>query len=413
MALFNGQTISPGTLHIAQLAREAKEAEKQGKVQPEDRRTRWMRIGVEVAIAAIVLLVVYLVVNTRQNAIAQNVPIGRARFSFANTDNDRITFALNRAERPGENEHLQAWLLYEGEDGETFRDIGTLAFDASGIARLEYTDLAGSNLMEGLREIQITKEQNASPAAEGPSGEVVYSSSFPPQALAHVRNLVVSFDGGSDQASLIAGLYYYSGSYVEAAVNGDTEFNYVGMAEALENGDEATFRKRNEELINMIVGSQSDLYKDYDGDGIEDTQANEYGSLPNGDQAGYLEQTALEAQAAAEAPDTTENIREQNETLQICIQNMKEWTDQILPLALELQEMPFGPAMKPLVDELSELGLALSNGVDTNENNIVEPPAEQCGAFQAYDYGIHMADFPIFIGPDRIPPTVAPPTAEN
>lgn len=410
MALFNGQTISPGTLHIAQLAREAAEAERQGTAQPEERRTNWMRIGIEVAVAAIVLFVIYLVVNTQQNAIAQNVAIGRARFSFANTDNDRITFALNRADRPGENEHLEAWLIY---DDDTFRNAGTLTFDASGGARLVFTDLEGKNLMDGLREIQITREQNGGAISTKPAGEVVYSSIFPPRALDHVRNLVVSFEGGSDNASLIAGLFYYSGSYVEAAINGDPLFDYVGMTTAYETEDEATFRKRNEELINMIVGEQSDQYRDYDGDGNLDTQATGYGSLPNGDQAGYLDQTALEAEAAAEAPDTTSNIRLQNESLQICIQNMEDLTKQILPLALELQEMSFGPEMEPIIKELSTLGKALSNGVDTNKNGIVEPPVEQCGAFQAYDYGTNMADFPIFIGPDRLPPTAVPTPKSN
>ena len=101
-----------------------------------------------------------------------------------------------------------------------------------------------------------------------------------------------------------------------------------------------------------------------------------------------------------------------NESLQICIQNMEDMTNQILPLALELQAMSFGQEMEPIINELSTLGKALSNGVDVNKNGIVEPPAEQCGAFQAYDYGTNMADFPIFIGPDRLPPTPVS-TSEN
>jgi hypothetical protein len=162
----------------------------------------------------------------------------------------------------------------------------------------------------------------------------------------------------------------------------------------------------------MIVGEKSDQYLDYDGDGVEDTQANGYGSLPNGEQAGYLQQTALEAQAAAETPDTTANIRLQNESLQVCIQNMKDWTDQILPLALELQEMELGPEMKPIIDELSALGKALSNGADANQNGTKEAIQGECGALQAYDFGTNMADFPIFTGPNRLPPTVVP-TTEN
>ncbi len=155
----------------------------------------------------------------------------------------------------------------------------------------------------------------------------------------------------------------------------------------------------------MIVGSQSNQYLDYDKDGQIDTQANGYGSLPNGDQAGYLQETALEAQAAADAPDTTSNIRQQNQSLQICIQNMKEWTNQILPLTLKLQATSFGPEMKPTIDELSKIGKALSNGADANQNGTVDPAPGECGALQAYDYGTYMADFLIFEGLNRIPPT--------
>jgi len=416
MALFNGQTISPGTLHIAELIRQ--EAEEERKAQSETSRPNWVRRGIEIGVAAILLFVIYFAYNTRQQAIAQDVPIGRARFGFTINDFDTVTFDLNEVPRPQENEHYEVWLVYE--DG-SFRDIGALRFDANGALRAkEFRDLDGNNLLNDLREIRITREQNNSSNAThtstptvAPAGEVVYSSVFPPQTLEHVRKLDVSFEGGSDQAALIAGLYYYSGSYVEAAVNGDPASNYVGMAEALANEDEATFRKRNEEMINMIVGDQSELYQDYDGDGAVDTFANGYGSQPNGTQAGYFDQTALVAQAASEAPDTTSNIIEQNRNLQVCIQNMKEWTDQILPLALQLQEMEFGPEMQPLVDELSELGLALSKGVDANKNGQVENVEGECGAGQAYDIGRYMADFPIFIGPNRLPPTAIPPTAEN
>jgi tRNA A-37 threonylcarbamoyl transferase component Bud32 len=411
MALFNGQTISPGTLHITDLMKQEAEAERQGKAGPEGRRPNWLRMGIEIGIAAIALFLIYWFLGpNRQIAVAQDVPIGRMRFAFAENDNDTIAFSLNQATRPNDNEHYQAWLVHD--DG-TFRDVGRITFDAGGVGRLEYTDPERDNLLEGIREIQITREPN-DVSSSTPTGEVVYSSVFPPEALTHIRKLAVSFEGGSDQASLIAGLYYYSGSYVEAAINGDANTpGYIGMTEAFENGDEATFRKRNEQVINMIVGEKSELYRDYDGDGELDTEANGYGSLPNGDQAGYLQQTALEAQAAAEAPDTTSNIRQQNANLQVCIQNMSEWTDQILPLALELQEMEFGPEMEPILNELSALGKYLSEGVDADQDGDIETLAGECGAFDAYYYGIYMADFPIFIGSNRLPPTAIPSPENN
>jgi serine/threonine protein kinase len=408
LALFSGQTISPGTLHIVEMARQAAEASGQPAPPPqESRRNRWLRLGIEIlAVVALGIVILRFIGPNLTTAVDPNAPVGRARFDFSNSDNDRIILSLNRATLPGDNEQYEAWLVHD--DG-TFRDVGRITFDATKVGRLEFTDQDGKNLLDGLRQIQITKEQNKTSISTKPAGEVVYSSVFPSQALVHIRNLDVSFNGGSDKASLIAGLFYYSGSYIEAAVNGDPDYpSYIGMVTALQKGDEVSLRKRNEEVINMIVGNQSDLYEDYNGDGQFDdlvNGSNGYGSLLNGDQAGYLQGTALEAQAAVEAPDTTSNIRQQNQSLQICIKNMKGWTDQILPLALKLQQMSFGQEMKPTIDELSRLGKALSNGVDVNKNGTIDPIEGECGALQAYDYGTYMADFPIFEGPNRIPPT--------
>src|SRR6185436_6146011 len=179
----------------------------------------------------------------------------------------------------------------------------------------------------------------------------------------------------------------------------------IPLVEAYTNGDEAAVRKRTEEVINLIVGNQSDQYLDYDKDGVIDNNDGDgYGSLPNGDQPGYFQQTALSVKNAADAADSTPNIREQSGNIQICIQNMGEWTNQILPLALQMADMPFGPAMKPVIDEISALSTRLVNGVDADEDGLVEPISGECGADKAYEYGWYLADFSIFIGPDRIPP---------
>ena len=408
LAVFNGQTISPGTLHIAELARKAAEESQKNKPQPEPRRTNWQRIGVEIAIALLLMFVLFRVFSnpTSTTAIDPNAPVGRMRFSFNASDYDKINFSLaSSGTLPEDNAHYEAWLV---RDDQTVRDVGKIAFDTAGIGRLEFVDPGGKNLLDRLSQIQITKEQNGGSVTK-PTGEVVYSSVFPPQALVYIRNLGVAFRDTPDNYALIPGLYYYSGSYLNDAINGtENDPTYIPIVTAYQNGDEPTFRKRTEELVNMIVGSQSEQYLDYDKDGKVDDAADGYGSLANGEQAGYLQNTSLQAQAAADAPDSTSNIREQNGYLQICIQNMREWNNQILPLALELTQTSFtSPEMQSKIDALSKLGNDLLNGVDINNNGTVEPIEGECGAKSAYNYGIYMADFPIFTGPNRIPPTPA------
>jgi hypothetical protein len=271
---------------------------------------------------------------------------------------------------------------------------------------LVFTDNSGNNLLK-YNQLQITIEQDNA-AVTKPTGKVAYSSVFPPQALVYVRNVEVAYDKAPDNLALMQGLYYFSGSYVNTPINGDPVIDpqFVGMVKAYDNKDEATLRKDTEMVINQIVGESGDQYKDYDGDGTVDTYSSDgYGSLPNGDHPGYLQETAINVKAAADAPDSTANIREQSAALEICIQNMQGWTNQLLPLALQLNDTAFGPDMMPIIDQLSKLGNNLLNGDDANNNGLIEPIKGECGADKAYELGWYMSDFSIFIGPNRIPPS--------
>ncbi len=406
LAIFNGQTISPGTLHIAEMARLAAEADQQNNPPPPERRNNFVRIGSEITIALALMFVIFrfFISPPTSTATNPNASVGRMRFSFNTSDYDTISFSLaSGGTLPKANAHYEAWLV---KDDQTFRDVGKIAFDASGIGNLTFTDPNGKNLLDGLKQIQITTEQDGAQTSK-PRGTVVYSSVFPSQTMTYVRNLGVSFADTPQNYALIPGLYYYSGSYLHDAINGtENDPSYTPIVTAYKNGDEATFRKRDEELINMIVGSKSDKYLDYDKDGTVDDQSDGYGSLSNGDQAGYLQETSLQAQAAADAPDSTSNIRQQNGYLQICIQNMRVWTNQILPLALKLNTTPFtSPEIQSTIDELSKLGNELSNGIDVNNNGTIDPIQGECGAINAYNYGVSMADFLIYSGPNRTPPT--------
>jgi serine/threonine protein kinase len=406
LALFNGQTVSPGTLHIVELARKAAEESQQNKPQPEPRRTNWQRIGVEITIALLLMFVLFRVFSnpTTTTAIDPNAPVGRMRFVDFENVNDRVSFVIPNLPLPGDNLHYEAWLV--SDDGKTFRDVGKITADASGSGQLVYTAADGKNLLE-FGQIQISKERDGAPASK-PTGDIVYSSLFPPQTLAYARNVELSYASTPDNLALMQGLYYYGGSYINTPINGDSlnDPEFVSIVKAYElDQDEATVRKNTEMVINQIVGDQSDQYKDYNGDGTVDVYSSDgYGSLPNGDHPGYLEETAKNTKAAADAPDSTPNIREQSGNVQICIQNMKGWTDQILPLALQLNNTTFGQEMKPIIDQLSKLGNALVNGMDTNNNGQIEPIEGECGAGKAYEFGQFMLDVPLYTGPNRTPP---------
>src|SRR5215204_3524446 len=77
MALFNGQTISPGTLHIAEIARKAAEASKQGRSQPAEPVSRgrsFLRIAIEIAVVLGFGLILFQYFNN-PDRIANATPI--------------------------------------------------------------------------------------------------------------------------------------------------------------------------------------------------------------------------------------------------------------------------------------------------------------------------------------------------
>lgn len=412
IALFNGQTISPGTLHIAQLAREAAEASRQPtSPQPERNSTRWTRIGIEVAVVAILgLFILQFMLSRNSNlgatpTLDPNAPVGRLRFDDFNFFMDYGALTLINIPQPEEGTHLEVWLKGEGETSIT--DVGTVEFNATGAGRLEITEPNQQNYLLDYSQLLITLENNDASITK-PTGEIVYSSVFPPQALVHIRHVLVSYDKLPDKGPLMQNLWYYSAAYIDRSINGDqyNEDYQVGILQAYDNGDESTLRKRNEEVINSIVGSMSELYGDHDTDGVTDDPGDGYGSLANGDRLGYLQETALHTQYAADAEDSTSNIRLYSENIQVCIQNLDDWTNQLLVLALRLKETPFGPEMDPMIAEMAILGKTLLGGADFNQNGrLNENIPGECGADTAYKQAYFMADMLIFPGSNRIPPS--------
>lgn len=87
------------------------------------------------------------------------------------------------------------------------------------------------------------------------------------------------------------------------------------------------------------------------------------------------------------------------------MQNMTNWTNELLQLALELVDMPFGPQMNSNVERMADLGKWLYDGNDVNDNGQIDPIEDECGIIIAYDQAYSMADMLIYPGPNRLPPT--------
>jgi hypothetical protein len=411
LALFNGQTISPGTLHMAQLAREAALAGKLDTPRKKERSmNRWLRIGLEGLLVLVLALVIVQFFTPNRNTVTStavppdpNSPVGRVRFDDNDFYVDKADLTLTKVQQPESGKHLQAW--FKAEDG-TLRDLGQIDFAATGSGRLTVTEPDSKNFLSLFDQVMITQEQDGS-SGSGPGGTVLYSSTLPPQASVAIKKVLVSYDQLPDMGPLMQNFWWYNVNYVNRSINGDPyDENYkVGIVQAYQNKDEATLRKKIEEVINAIVGDQSGQYKDYDGDGTFDNAGDGYGSLPNGDRPGYIQAILLNSKEAADAPDSTPNIRLNGENVKICLTNVTGWTNQLLTVALQLNETPFGPDMEPLIQQMSTLGNTLLKGEDANKNGqFGEAIAGECGATDGYYYGYYMADMFLYPGQDRVPP---------
>ena len=184
------------------------------------------------------------------------------------------------------------------------------------------------------------------------------------------------------------------------------------LNKAFSEGDEKLVRLKTEEIINQIVGNaNTSQYKDWNEDGTVDDPSDGFGLLHNGDPGytdqGYIAQTISHANFAAQAVDATENIKLNSAQVVICSENMTGWTEQLLEKALQLQEMPFGPEMEPLIKEMTTLSTQIISGVDSNGNGLIEPIVGEGGADTAYEYAYFMAEMPLLPGAHRIPPPAA------
>ncbi len=421
MAIFNGQTVSPGTMHIAEMARKAAEASQRSPQTPEERRPgrSWLWIAIQIAVVLGLGFFIIQYFNNQGSTLSltpiptrnPNFPVGRLHFNDAGAILAGFTISLNNISLPEEGKHLEGWLI--SDDKAITRDAGSVTFNASSdVGQLQFTHPGGKNILADFNQIIITVEQGnveeaVRPAA--PSAEIVYSSIFPPETLAHLRELLVSDPDTPNEEALIQGVWYYSGQYIFLTINGDKDVDpeLISLVQAFEDRDEVSFRKRTEEIINLIVGEESDLYLDYDKDGVFDQYGGDgYGSLPNGDRPGYLQETANAAKSAADAVDSTSNIRTKNQSVQVCIQNMTDWTNQLLPLARQLVDMPMSsPEMETIIRRMAKLGTSMLDGDDANNNQFIEIASGECGAQVAYDNAYLMADMDIFTGPDRLLPT--------
>ncbi|HLA87589.1 MAG TPA: hypothetical protein VJL10_06190, partial [Anaerolineales bacterium] len=200
------------------------------------------------------------------------------------------------------------------------------------------------------------------------------------------RHLLYSFGASPNKIALIQGL------------ETDTkQMDLIAqtMLASYQAGNEAEVRLQAEQLLNMIVGSQSEEHKDWNGDGKIDNPSDGFGLLLNGDNAGYIQGVFSHADFAVTSPDATQNMIVHGEHVKICATNISEWTPQLRDALVTILNSSFGPEMEGPIRQAVVLANQIQNGIDVDGNEKIEPIPGEGGALTAYAHAYYMADISI------------------
>jgi tRNA A-37 threonylcarbamoyl transferase component Bud32 len=318
--------------------------------------------------------------------------VGLLRFQDATASADRVTISTSNMEPPPEGSQYEAWLIQD--DGEQRISIGVIAFDEQNKGSLTSVDTAGRNIIGRYRTLEITREPDPDPSTNS-SNEVAFSASLPAEGLKHVRHLIFSFGATPEQIGLIHGLEADTILLHELAGQLQT---------SLEGRDEAGIRLQAESMLNLIVGSQSENYRDWNEDGNVDDPGDGFGLLLNGENLGYIQGSFTHADLSRQSPDATQNMLTHGEHVEICATNIGEWTPQLRDLLTAILGTPLdSPELEGMIREAVALADTIRNGIDVNGNESVEPAPGEGGAITAYEHSYYMADMVIVPGANQPP----------
>jgi hypothetical protein len=221
-------------------------------------------------------------------------PVGEVLFRDAT-----LIVALSGLEMPGDGLVYQAWLT---EPNAALISLGTVEI-VDGTLSVIFANPTGENLVPQYGGFALSLEPASEDDLAVPS-EMVYESQIPAATLQRVRLLDEVSNGQPLKAALLQGLQAQADLYdnhQELALYGiDTDF--LGGA-----------RQHSELVVNIIEGSESAYYGDWDSNGQIENPGDGVGLLS------YLLVLADAAQGAAAAPDATGETKSLVEDIDVAI----------------------------------------------------------------------------------------------
>jgi hypothetical protein len=315
--------------------------------------------------------------------VNSTAPVGLLRFQDGTAPADAVTISASTMQPPPEGSQYEAWLIED--DGEGRLPIGVLKFDQDGKGSLSFVDSEGRNLLGLYRGLEITREPDPDTNPNS-SNDVAFSVALPDDGLTHVRHLLYSFGATPKQIGFIRGLDADSRLLTQLANQ---------MLSSFEGGDDSEVLLQAENMLNLIVGSQSEDHKDWNVNGSLEDPGDGYGLLQNGSNLGYIQGTFTHAGLAITSPNATDNMLTHGEHVKASADNVSNWTAQLRVQLIDILQSTEGARNEGAIRQAVATANQIRVGVDINGNEIIEPIPGEGGAATAYEHAYYMADMAI------------------
>lgn len=343
-------------------------------------RFPWIGAGIVVLGLAVFSLAQLFRSPSLNTPIAANDSIGLLRFQDGTAPADQVTITTASMPLPPQGSQYEAWLI--ADDNEQRIALGTIQFDPDKKGSLTFVDSQGRNLLGEYHGLEITIEPNPD-NNPNPSNEIAYSVTLPASGLIHVRHLLFSFGATPHQTGFIRGL--------------DADTKLVSdlaqqMLNAFEAGDENGVRAQAEAMLNVIVGSKSEDYKDWDNNGTLADPGDGYGLLLNAENLGYVQGTYAHADLALTSTNATQNMLVHGEHVKIAGTNVGNRAAELRTKLTTILASPTISETEGLIRDAVALANQMQNGIDLNGNENIEPIPGEGGAKTAYEHAYYMAD---------------------
>jgi hypothetical protein len=347
--------------------------------------------------ALLAVLVIALVVVTALGLAAFN-----GRLTGASSATGQVIFTDNPASPPGYSDaftvtihgvavpqlgtHYEAWMVNSATEGITA--LGTLTANGSDFILVSAGDgkdgRPGTSLLARGDTIKVTQEQGTNRLPVGPT---VLTGTFPPQAMAHVRHLLISFPTTPGQIGLVVGILQQTKLVASQAL----------LLQSVVGGkDPVAVACVGQSIVDILEGAHGAHYKAL-GDSCAArnvTAAGDGFGLLGA--SGYLATAAEHASNAAIAPDATPYIRTHASHVENATTNLNSWLATVDRDAVALAG---DPTQTGLTAEIAQLADRAYHGVDINGDEQVDPVIGEAGAITAYDHSELMAA--LFLVPPR------------